>query len=76
MPSATKAHRVPLNTTRKTESRPCCSLDNRPVTEAFPVREGWSESGGSDVTGADQYMQFSQQREWPGGRANIQPAAT
>ncbi|EWY97845.1 hypothetical protein FOYG_02599 [Fusarium oxysporum NRRL 32931] len=38
MPSATKAHHEPLNTTRKTESRPCCSLDNRPVTEAFPVR--------------------------------------
>jgi hypothetical protein len=38
MPSATKAHRAPLNTTRKTESRPCCSLDNRPATEAFPVR--------------------------------------
>ncbi|KAI8415490.1 hypothetical protein FOFC_05113 [Fusarium oxysporum] len=38
MPSATKAHHEPLTTTRKTESRPCCSLDNRPVTEAFPVR--------------------------------------
>lgn len=64
MPSATKVHRVPLNTTRKTESRPCWCLESRPVTEAFPVREGWSESGGSDVTAADH---FSQQREWPGG---------